>query len=336
MDKSQDTAQFVAPPWVEEGSTFWFPVQSSTVAPHVDWLFHFILGTSTVFFLVIVGLMIWFTVQYRRRPGAPLLESSHHNTALELTWSIIPAMLLIPMFFWGFVGYVEMRTPPEDSGDNEIRVTAKRWSWLFTYPQFEGFASDTLYVEEGKPFKLTMISEDVLHSLFIPAFRVKQDVVPGRYATTWFIPTRPGEYTLFCAEYCGKSHSDMLAKVVVYPAGERAEKLTRVIEIEEKETPPLERGLKLYNRRGCAQCHTTDGTAKVGPSFKGTFGTQQKLADGSTITVDDNYIRESILEPNAKVRGGYRAQMPSFKGQLKDSQIEDLILFIKSLNEDKK
>jgi cytochrome c oxidase subunit II len=191
-------------------------------------------------------------------------------------------------------------------------------------------------VEVGKPFKLTMISEDVLHSLFIPAFRVKQDVVPGRYATTWFTPTRPGEYTLFCAEYCGKSHSDMLAKVIVYPEGQRAEELAKIIVVEEEKTPPLERGLKLYNRRGCAQCHTIDGSAKVGPSFKGIFGTQQKLADGSSITVDDNYIRESILEPNAKVRAGYRPQMPSFKGQLKDRQIEDLILFIKSLNENPK
>lgn len=336
MDKSQDTAQFVAPQWVEEGSTFWFPVQSSTVAPNVDWLFHFILGVSTVFFLTIVGLAIWFLVQYRRRPGVAPLESAHHNTALELTWSVIPSFLLAAMFFWGFFGYIEMRTPPEDSGDNEIRVTAKKWAWLFTYPQFDGYASDELHVEVGKPFKLTMISEDVIHSLFIPAFRVKQDVVPGRYATTWFKPTRPGEYTLFCAEYCGTKHSDMLAKVVVHPAGERAAKLSRIIEIEEKETPPLERGRKLYERRGCAQCHSIDGSAKVGPTFKGTFGTQQKLADGSSITVEDNYIRESILEPNAKVRGGFRPQMPSFKGQLKDSQLEDLILFIKSLNEDKK
>lgn len=333
MDKPQDTPQFVAPQWVEEGATTWFPVQSSTVAPHVDWLFHFILGLSTVFFLLIVGLALWFLIQYRRRPGAPLLESAHHNTALELTWSILPALLLIPVFFWGFTGYIEMRTPPEEAGDNEIRVTAKKWAWLFTYPQFEGYASDTLYVEEGKPFKLTMISEDVLHSLYIPAFRTKQDVVPGRYVTTWFQPTRPGEYTLFCAEYCGRSHSDMLAKVVVFPKGQRAEEVAKIIYKEEEETPPLERGRKLYSQRGCAQCHTIDGSAKVGPTFKGTFGTQQKLADGSTVAVDDNYIRESILEPNAKVRGGFRAQMPSFKGQLKDRQIDDLILFIKSLNE---
>lgn len=328
-----ETTVIEAPKWVEEGSTFWFPLQGSTVAGEVDWLYHFIMGVSIFFTLAIVSLMIWFIIQYRRRPGIEPASSVHHNTALELTWSILPGFLLAFMFFEGFFGYIDLRTAPEDASDNEIRVNAKKWSWLFTYPKFDGYATNELHVEVGTPYKMTMTSEDVIHSFFVPVFRVKQDVVPGRYSTAWFTPTVPGEYTLFCTEYCGKDHSNMLAKVVVYPQGELKESLGKLIEKEEKLTPPLERGQKLYTRRGCAQCHSIDGTAKVGPTFKGTFGTEQKLADGTTITVEDNYIRESILEPNAKVRGGFRPQMPSFKGQLKDSQIEDLILFIKSLNE---
>ncbi|MDX1967905.1 MAG: cytochrome c oxidase subunit II [Planctomycetaceae bacterium] len=320
-----DSTQTFTPPSSPPGS-FWFPSTSSTVAHNVDDLFYLILWISVVFFVLIVGVMTWFVWQYRRRAGVVAEHTAHHNTTLEVTWSVIPGLILVVIFYEGFTGYLDLRTPPPET--YEIQVIAKKWAWAFRYPN--GHISDELHLPVDTPVKFRLQSDDVIHSFFVPAFRVKMDCVPGRYTTTWAQATQTGEFVLYCAEYCGTRHSDMLARVVVHESGEFDTWLAKESDFLNTMTPEAA-GKLLYQRRGCIQCHSVDGSAKQGPTFQGTYGTQQALADGTTITVDDNYIRESILNPMAKVRGGYRPVMPTFQGQLKDAEIDALIAFMKSL-----
>lgn len=305
---------------------FWMPPQRSTVAPVVDLAFSFIFWVSTFFFVLIVALMLFFVIRYRRREGVGPQPSPHHSTKLELVWSVIPLGLVIVMFYLGFTGFIEMRNAPSHSYD--VRVEAQKWKWRFIYPS--GLDDDNLHVPVDEPVKLTMMSKDVIHSVWIPAFRVKQDVVPGRYTTLWFRATEPGEYDLECTEYCGAEHSDMLAKVIVHPAGEFEAWLAKAAE-RQANLPPVERGRDLYLKRGCSACHSSDGTPKTGPSFKGIYGHAVKFVDGGEGVVDDNYIRESILVPSAKVVAGYRDQMNSYQGQLSDNDITAIIEYIKSL-----
>lgn len=309
-----------------DGGSFWFPMPSSSSAGAVDNLFHFILSLSAFFFVLIVGLMLIFVIRYRRRPGYTQAAASDHNTTLEIVWSVIPGLLTVLIFYRGFTGYLDQRTPPAET--YEIKVNAKKWSWAFQYPN--GYIDNDLHLPFGRAIKLTMTSEDVIHSVFIPAFRAKMDVVPGRYTSMWFEPTRVGEFPLLCAEYCGQKHSEMLANVVVHPSGE-FEKWLETASNLLATLPPVEAGKILYTRRGCAQCHTTDGTARTGPSFKGSFAQNVTFVDGSSAAMDENYIRESILDPLKKVRAGFRPVMPSYKGQLKDAEIDAIAEFIKSL-----
>ena len=319
-----------APLLLGQGGTLWFPPQSSSMASSVDRIFYFIASVSTFFFVLIVVLMTFFVLKYRRRPGHTAQPSPSHNTLLELTWSVIPGLILVYIFTTGFMTYLDMRKPPDDA--YELQVVARKWSWAFQYPN--GVVHDDLHLPVDRPVRLVMSSEDVIHSLFVPAFRVKQDVVPGRYTQTWFYPTRPGNYPLYCAEYCGQKHSSMDATVVVHPSGE-FEQWLRDEEEQMNNLPPAELGALLYKRQGCVQCHAVDGNTrgKVGPSFLGTFGTQQALKTGEPVTVDENYIRESILEPLAKVRAGYQPVMPTYQGRLKDKEIDGLVAYIKSLKE---
>lgn len=307
-------------------SSIWFPEPGSTNASHVDQLFYFILLVSTFFFAIIVGAMFTFVLRYRRRGHEGSESTVHHNTTLEVVWSVIPALIVAVIFVWGFLAYMDMRQPPDDS--YEIQVVAKKWSWSFTYPN--GHVDGELHVPVDRPVRLVMGSDDVIHSLYIPSFRIKMDVVPGRYTTTWFEAKRPGDYKLFCAEYCGTQHSQMLAKVVVHPSGTFESWLENAANLL-KTLPPVEAGQVLYTRHGCAQCHSLDGSAKVGPSFLGIFGTTQGLASSDGTTIDENYLRESILEPQAKIRAGYKPAMPTYRGRLKDEEISALIAFIKSL-----
>lgn len=310
----------------ETDGSLWFPAPSSTAAEEVDQLFYFILGICTVFFVLIVSVMLWFVLRYRRRPGHREAKTATSSNLLELAWSVIPALLVAIIFLRGFFEYIDARTLPDNAYD--IQVVAKKWSWAFIYPN--GHVDNNLHVPIDRPVTLTMSSDDVIHSLYIPAFRLKMDLVPGRYSKTWFEATVNGEYHLFCAEYCGTGHSTMNAKVVVHRPGEFQKWLDRAAKFMEDLTP-VEAGKILYTRRGCVQCHSVDGSAKAGPSFQGAFGTEQQTTDGKTIVVDENYIRESILEPQAKIRAGYRPVMPTYRGQLKDEGISALIQYIKSL-----
>lgn len=306
-----------------------FPKPTSTTAGSVDSLFYFILWVSLFFFAVIVAAMALFLWKYRERPGVGPQPSPSHNNALEVGWSIVPGLFLGVIFFWGFTTYLDMRQAPDNS--YEIQVIAKKWSWSFVYPN--GHVDNNLHVPVDKPVRLVMSSDDVIHSLYIPAFRLKMDLIPGRYTSTWFEATDHGDYTLFCAEYCGTQHSTMLAKVVVHPSGEFDRWLENAANFMERMTPE-QAGETLYVRRGCVQCHSVDGKAMTGPTFWKAFGSMQSMADGSQVEVDENYLRESILEPQAKVRAGYKPVMPTYQGQLKNEEIAALIAYIKSLSED--
>ena len=313
-----------------ESRSMFFPSPTSTTASQVDSLFYFILWVCVVFFIVIVGVMGYCLVRYRERPGAEAEASPSHNNVLEVTWTVIPGLFVGVIFYWGFVSYLDMRQPPDES--YEIQVEAKMWNWSFTYPN--GHVDNNLHVPVDKPVRLVMTSTDVIHSLYVPAFRIKMDVIPGRYTSTWFEANTPGTYTLFCTEYCGTKHSDMLAKVVVHPSGEFEGWLENAANFMETLTP-VQAGEILYQRRGCAQCHSVDGSAQVGPTFLDVFGTEQPMTDGTVVSVDENYLRESILEPQSKVRAGYRPVMPTYQGQLKDEEINAIIAYIKSLSKGK-
>ncbi len=304
----------------------WLPSRSSTIAGEVDGVFAFILLIATVFFVGIVGAMTWFVVRYRRRPGAQPQRKTHHSLWLEISWSVIPFLLLIAIFAVGFTTFVGMASEPE--GAYEVRVIGKKWVWSFVYPN--GYIDDQLHVPVDRPVKLVMSSDDVIHSMYIPAFRVKRDVIPGRYTKLWFEATEPGEYDLYCAEYCGTKHSDMYSRVIVHASGEFETWLNKASNFLETMSP-AEAGKLLYRRRGCAQCHSIDGSKMVGPSFYELFGAQAVMESGESLEVDENYIRESILEPQAKARAGYRKVMPTYQGQLSDEEIAAIIEFIKTL-----
>lgn len=330
------------------------PPEGSTTAGEVDLLFNLILWISIFFFVLIVAVMVAFIVRYRRRQGHAERKTATHSISLELTWSIIPLLLVIVIFYVGFRGFITMATPPDDA--YTISVEGQKWSWLFTYPN--GHVDAELHVPVNEDVRLVMTSLDVIHSFFIPAFRLKKDVVPGRYNKMWFKALHPGEHVVFCAEYCGTGHSDMTTRCVVHPPGEfevwleNADPLKKLTDeqyteyladpvafieahpdIQGLETPKV-MGEKLYQKKGCAQCHSIDGTAGTGPSFKGVFGHSVEFASGESAAADENYIRESILDPNARVVAGYQAVMPTYQGRLKEREITALIAFLKSLGEE--
>src|SRR3989304_2505143 len=277
------------------GQTFWLPEQGSTVATSVDRLFHFILGISIFFFSLIVVLMVIFVLLYRRRTDVTNDPAPLHNTKLEITWTVIPLIIVVIIFYEGFVTYMDIRTSPSQA--YEVHVIGKKWQWLFKYP--DGHVDEVLHVPLDEPVRLLMSSEDVIHGLAIPAFRINMDLVPGRYTYMWFRAVEPGEYQLFCTQYCGTGHSDMLTKVVVHTRSDFESYLKREANAF-KDLPPAKVGESLYTRRGCAQCHSIDGTVSTGPSFKGIFGQTHEFLNAPPTLVDENFIRESILNPSAK------------------------------------
>lgn len=313
--------------------TFWLPPQNSSVAPFVDRAFYFILTVSAIFFCLIVSLAVTFAVRYRRRPGVAPQSKVSHNTTLEIVWSVIPLILVVVMFSLGFLGYMQLRAAPKDA--YEIAVVAQKWKWTFRYPN--GYEDPNLHVPIDEPVRLRMMSQDVIHSLFIPSFRVKMDVVPGRYTTAWFKAVRLGEeepFDLVCTEYCGAGHSDMVAKVYVHAPG-GFEKWLATAEAEQANLSPVAAGERLFQNR-CTVCHKMDNSG-TGPSLKGAFGQSHAFRNAPPQKVDENYIRESILDPSKKIREGYEDKMPPFAGQLpggaarQDQQIDNLIQYIKSL-----
>ncbi len=311
---------------------FWMPTNASTFAESTDGLYYFLYWLSIISLVGIVAVMIYFIFKYKAK-GREANEvgdnTSHHNTTLEIVWSVIPLFICIFIFVWGFKGFVELRTPPKDT--LEIHVQAQKWQWVFTYPN--GHKDSDLHVPLDKDVRIIIESTDVLHSLFIPAFRTKMDAVPGRYTDMWFHATKPGRYPVFCAEYCGTSHSDMLANAIVYESGGFEEWLKNIGKLREKEAQenPSAFGEKLYSEKGCKTCHSVDGTTLVGPSWKGIWGTTRAFEDGTSATVDENYILNSVNNPSGQVVKGFAPSMPTYEGQLADYEIQALIAYIKSL-----
>jgi cytochrome c oxidase subunit 2 len=306
--------------------SFWLPPPDSTTAGSVDGLFYLILWISVFFFVLIVGLMVLFVILYRRRSeGSTPRKSATHNTLLEITWSVIPLGIVILIFYLGFVGYMDMRLPPREA--YEIDVVARQWSWQFKYTN--GFTDSILHVPADQPVRLIMRSEDVIHSLSIPDFRVKMDLVPGRYTKTWFHAKHAGEHALYCTEYCGTGHSDMTTLVKVYKRGTFEQELER-LNMGVAAMTPAERGQRLYVNEGCSQCHSIDGTEKTGPSFKGIWGQTHQFTNAAPTIVDENYIRESIIDPSAKILAGREDKMNSFQGKFTDEELGYLIKFIQS------
>jgi cytochrome c oxidase subunit II len=309
--------------------SFWMPVQATDQAGGIDWLYYGTLGLTIFWFLVITIAVVYFCIKYRARPGHKAQPSSDHNDALEITWTIVPSIIVVILFVLGWRAYVDLVTPPRNA--LEVQVRALKWNWQFTHTSDgRSVTDDELHVPVNTPVKMIMTSADVLHSFFVPAFRVKQDVIPKRYTYVWFRATRPGTYRLYCTEYCGRDHSLMKTRVTVHGPGGYENYLKTQIE-RQMDMPPEELGRELYTMRGCIACHTTDGNPSVGPSFKGLFGSEVPMASGETVTADENYITESILDPMAKVRAGFQPIMPPFAGQLSEKEIAGLIAFIKSL-----
>lgn len=312
-------------PVMEDGS-FWFPPAAAKGAAEIDWVFHFILWISIFFFVLIVALLVAFAWLYRARAGFTPKPAVDHDNRLEFVWIVVPSILAVFIFYFGLQGFISARNPPSDS--QEIRVTGQKWSWTFTYPN--GVVDPELHLPVDESTQLTLRSEDVIHSFFVPAFRTKMDVVPGRYTKTWFHPTEPGTYQAYCTEYCGLSHSAMLAKVIVHEKGGYERWLEQAGSANEGQDP-VALGGKLYISRGCAQCHSVDGKVGIAPTFLGLYGRTEKFTDGSTLVADENYMHESIVEPQAKIVAGYPPVMPTYKGKLKDSEIEAIIAYIKTL-----
>lgn len=311
--------------------SFLLPNQGSTIAQDVDTLFYFILIASIVIFAIVVAGLIFFTIRYRRQSAQPeKTYGKDHNLKLELIWSIIPTILVIIVFAWGFKVFLDMNVVPRDA--MEIKVTGKKWLWTFDYPNGAN-SINNLVVPVDQPVKLVLSSEDVIHSFFVPGFRIKMDVLPNRYNVTWFEAVEEGEYQLFCAEYCGTGHSDMLGKVNVVSQEEYDQWLAKGLINMDADMPLEDLGAKLYTGKACNTCHTIDGTPLVGPSFKDVFGEPVTFTDGSATTIDENYIRQSILEPRSKIVAGYQPVMPTYQNLLKDRDVDALIAYIKSLKD---
>jgi cytochrome c oxidase subunit II len=347
----------------DQADGLWFPQSASTFSDQVDSTFMLVLWICLFFMIPITFALVYFTIRFVKRKGVPAESQVSHNTPLEIAWSVLPSFLLVWIFVKGAMGYIDQQTAPE--GARSIGVTAFKWGWTMDYGN--GVFHPELHILNDTPTMLTMRSSDVIHSLFIPAFRAKRDVVPGRYNQMWFHPKVASEqvsqseldkalqdtrdnhngmfdpkrydftedgyryFDLYCAEYCGRDHSMMKTYVVVHKTQEDLDAWITKYSGRQPGQTPAQYGELLYQRRGCASCHSIDGSRRVGPSFLGGFGSQREFTTGQTGIVNENYIRESILEPKALVVAGYNPVMPSYKGQLSDDDIDSIIAYLKTL-----
>jgi len=307
---------------------YWFPKQASSFAAEVDYLYMAIFWISFVFFVAIIGVMVYFCIKYRRKGDViDPQPSSSHNTAIEILWSVLPSILLVWMFYVGAESYFNMRVAREDA--EEIQVTAKQFAWVFTYP--DGDQTSELHLVKDNPVKLIMQSEDVLHSFFVPAFRQKMDIVPGRYTYAYIEPTLPGQYRLSCNEYCGTGHSKMKTMCEVHENEEDRQKNTNWIPSDHQ---PWENGKRIYQIQ-CSGCHKVNGEKATGPALNAIWGTDEKLMGGKTIKVDEQYVLDSIMDPAKDIVDGYGpvTKMNSFKGTLTQEDVNYVIAYLKHLKQ---
>ncbi len=300
-----------------------FPDSASTMAGRVDALYFTLVGIAAFFSVLIAGLIVYYFVKYRRRDKDEVGARIHGGMALEVTWTVIPLFIVLGIFVWGARVFFAMSRPPDEA--ENIYVVGKQWMWKFQH--LDGQREiDELHVPVGRPVKLIMTSEDVIHDVFVPAFRVKADVLPGRYTSIWFTPTRPGRYHLFCAEYCGTKHSGMIGEVVVMEPTDYQAWLSGGA----PEGSLALAGAKLFADLACNTCHRPDAQGR-GPVLDGLFGKTVALQSGQQVVVDEAYIRESILQPAAKVAAGYQPIMPTFQGLVSEEQLLQLVEYVKSL-----
>lgn len=306
---------------------------ASSFVTTTDNAFFLIIGISVIFLIGITGTLLWFIYRYNQKRN-PVATQLHGSTTLEIVWTVIPTILVIIMFFYGWAGYQPIRNAPKDS--LKVKAIARMWSWMFEYEN--GIKTDTLYVQVDKGVTLDLISLDVIHSLYIPAFRVKEDLVPDRGNKMWFIPKKKGSYELFCTEYCGLSHSYMYTEVRVLPKKEFEAWYAMMADTTKKAgiaANPVAEGKRLTELNGCIACHSADGTKIIGPSYKGVYGKKVVVVTNGKereIIADDEYIKRSIYDPNADIVKGFaKGQMVSYKTQLKDDEVAKIIEYIKSL-----
>jgi cytochrome c oxidase subunit 2 len=320
-----------------------FPEQASSMAHRVDALYFYLVGISAFFSGLIFFLVIYFAIKYRRRsedePPPPRIRD---YLSLEIAWIVVPLVLVMIAFFWGASVYYALAKPPQDA--LEIFVVGRQWMWKFQHPDGQREINE-LHVPLGRPVKLTLASEDVIHSFYVPAFRVKHDVVPGSYTTVWFEATKTGAFHLFCAEYCGTQHSGMIGRIVVLEPKHYEAWLSGSLGGPQAITAPQRpadapagslaaKGQQLFQSLGCQVCHQMDRQG-IGPVLVGLLGTRVRLQSGETLTADETYVRESILNPQAKITAGFQPLMPPFQGRVNEEEMVQLIAYIKSLGEKK-
>ncbi|MCA9192964.1 MAG: cytochrome c oxidase subunit II [Planctomycetales bacterium] len=313
----------------DKPETFFFPPKASTFAAENDFFYMALFYIALFFFLLIVVGMIVFVIKYRQRPGYEGDPRPLHNNALEITWTVIPTLIVCWIFARGVYGYMEMMRAPAETID--INVEARKWNWLFEYPN--GARDPVLHIPNDKAIRLRMRSVDVLHCLYVPAFRCKTDVVPGRVTQLWFQPIREGTFDIFCAEYCGDQHSEMLTKVVVHSQEDYEAWLAEAVK---PPIAPVAHGQWLYERMGCKSCHSLEpNKVVVGPSFNGSYGKSFRDSKGQDVSFDANYVRESVLAPQAVMRPEFvkASQMPSFQGKLKENEITAITAFLQALED---
>lgn len=299
----------------------WLPPQASTIASQVDALSFALVALSTIVVVGVFVAMTYFCVKYRQGSGANRIERKEGRYTLEISWTLIPLLSFLALFLWSIDLFARLQSPPPDA--ETIHVVAKQWMWMVQHADGQQ-EINSLHVPLGRPVRLLMTSEDVIHSFYVPAFRVKQDVLPGRYTELWFTATEAGTFHLFCAEYCGTEHSRMRGSVEVLPAAEYAAWLDA-----HPSTGLAEQGAVLFRQFGCSGCHLTQGG--LGPDLEGLYGSPVPLSDGSVIVADERYIHDSIMLPNLQVVAGYPAIMPSFQGQISEGEVLALIAYLKSL-----
>jgi cytochrome c oxidase subunit 2 len=314
------------------------PIQASNFASELDWLFFTLVAITVFFTTFIFCLVLFLAVKYKKRKGNDYEPRQHEHPLLEIVWSSIPLVIGLGLFWWGADLFLRMYSEPP-AGAIDVYVTGKQWMWKFQYPDGKR-EINTLHVPVGKPVKLTMVSEDVIHSFFIPDFRVKHDVVPMRYTSLWFEATTPGVYAISCSQYCGTKHSEMIGKVHVLSEKEYADWLggggsggsvtaAATTSSPSKDSKNLAAvGKEVYTRLACASCHLNP---QIAPLHTGLFGRSETLITGEQIKVDENYIRESILRPSAKVVKGYQPVMPAYQGQVSEEELQALIAYLKTL-----
>ncbi len=300
-----------------------FPEQASTMAGQVDALYLFLVLISTFFSLLVAILILYFAIKYRRSAGKPA-EQIHGSTLLEIVWTVIPLGISMVIFVWAAAIYFHQQRPPSNA--LQVYGVAKQWMWKFEYPGGQR-EINSLHVPIGQPVQVNLISQDVIHSFFVPAFRVKRDVLPNRYMTVWFTATVPGTYHLFCSQYCGTLHSNMVGDVVVM----KPEDFAAWLESGKAEGSLASMGEKMFQQYGCTTCHRPDSGAR-GPNLEGIYGRPVRLQDNRVVVADDNYIRNHILNPGTEVVNGFQPIMPTFRGVISEEQMVQIIAYIRSLS----